>query len=101
MDRRQQANERFNRAIATKEELRARGMQHKVHTLWFGLGLSGVIGWSVVIPTLLGAAAGNWIDQHWPGQYSWTLMLLLAGLLLGCLSAWHWVRRSGRHIRQD
>ncbi|HNW91620.1 MAG TPA: AtpZ/AtpI family protein [bacterium] len=91
----------FVRTIAAKEALRARGMQHQVHILWFGLGLSGIVGWSVAIPALLGVAAGIWIDGRYPSQYSWTLMLLIGGVLLGCLNAWYWVQRIGRRIRQD
>jgi ATP synthase protein I len=38
----------------------------------------------VAIPTLLGAALGIWIDEHYPGSHSWTLALLAIGLGLGC-----------------
>ena len=40
--------------------------------VWFGLGMMGLIGWSIAIPTLLGAAAGLWLDQQYPGSRSWT-----------------------------
>jgi ATP synthase protein I len=69
--------------------------------LWFGLGVMGLIGWSVAIPTLLGAALGLWLDQHHPGKHSWTLALLVAGLCLGCLNAWHWVANEQQIIRDD
>ena len=42
--------------------------------------MMGLIGWSVAVPTLLGAALGLWLDQHHPGKHSWTLALLVAGL---------------------
>jgi F-type H+-transporting ATPase subunit beta len=35
--------------------------------VWFGLGMMGLIGWSVAVPTLLGAALGLWLDQRYPG----------------------------------
>jgi alternate F1F0 ATPase F1 subunit epsilon/predicted F0F1-ATPase subunit len=41
--------------------------------VWFGLGMMGLIGWSVAVPTLLGAALGIWLDKHYPGGRSWTL----------------------------
>ena len=62
--------------------------------VWSGLGMMGLIGWSVVVPTLLGAALGIWLDSHHPGNRSWTLALLMAGLVLGCLNAWHWVTQQ-------
>jgi len=43
------------------------------------LGHDGLIGWSVAIPTLLGAALGLWLDRHYPGRHAWTLALLVAG----------------------
>jgi len=69
--------------------------------VWFGLGMMGVIGWSVVVPTLLGAALGLWLDRHHEGTRSWTLMLLVAGLVLGCANAWHWISSEQEAIRQD
>jgi ATP synthase protein I len=49
----------------------------------------------VAIPTLIGVAIGIRIDQAWPSQFSWTLMLLIGGVMIGCLNAWYWVRKSG------
>ena len=40
-----------------------------------------------------------WLDSRYPGARSWTLALLVAGLALGFLNAWHWVAREGREIR--
>ena len=69
--------------------------------VWFGLGMMGLIGWSVVVPTLLGAAIGIWLDRHYPGGRSWTLALLVAGLALGCLNAWLWVAKEEKAMRND
>ena len=43
--------------------------------------MSGLIGWSVAVPTLLGAMLGLWLDRRHPGAHSWTLMLLVVGLV--------------------
>ena len=69
--------------------------------VWFGLGMMGLVGWSVVVPTLLGAALGLWLDTHYPGRHAWTLALLVAGLALGCLNAWHWVAKEDEAIRDE
>ena len=69
--------------------------------VWFGLGMMGLIGWSVVVPTLLGAAIGVWLDRHYPGGRSWTLALLVAGLALGCLNAWLWVAKEHKAMQDD
>ena len=67
----------------------------------FGLGMMGLIGWSVAIPTLLGAALGMWLDRHYPGKHAWTLALLVAGLSIGCLNAWHWVAKEDKAMRDE
>ena len=69
--------------------------------VWFGLGMMGLIGWSVVVPTLLGAALGIWLDNHHPGSHSWTLTLLIVGLVIGCLNAWHWVDKEDKEMREE
>ncbi len=71
--------------------------------IWSGLGMMGLIGWSVALPTLLGAALGLWLDQKYPDGRSWTLALLMAGLTIGCLNAWHWVTREDKamHAEQE
>ena len=69
--------------------------------VWFGLGMMGLIGWSVVVPTLLGAVLGIWLDKHYPGGRSWTLALLMAGLAIGCMNAWHWVAKEDQAMRDE
>jgi ATP synthase protein I len=71
------------------------------HGIWFGLGTMGMVGWSVAVPTLLGAALGLWLDGRHAGNRSWTLALLVAGLVLGCANAWHWVVKEHRAMQDD
>ena len=69
--------------------------------VWSGLGMMGLIGWSVAVPTLLGAGLGLWLDQRYPGGRSWTLALLMGGLAIGCLNAWHWVAREDQAMNDE
>jgi len=83
--------------IRSKEERRLKARREKDRGVWFGLGMFGMVGWSVAIPTLIGIVVGIWIDKTWSGPYSWTLMGMVLGLILGCINAWYWVKReSGR-----
>ncbi len=68
--------------------------------VWFGVGMMGLIGWSIVIPTLLGTALGVWLDERHPGKHAWTLALLVAGLLIGCLNAWRWVAKEDAAMQE-
>lgn len=78
-----------------------KAQRHVTQTVWSGLGMMGLVGWSVAVPTLLGAALGVWLDKHYPGSHSWTLMLLAIGLGLGCFNAWHWVAKEDREIHEQ
>ncbi len=90
----------FSREVGAKaaRKLRARNSHQGAS---FGLGMMGLIGWSVVVPTLLGTALGIWLDSHHPGRHSWTLMLLIIGLSIGCLNAWHWVDKEAKEMREN
>jgi len=83
--------------VGAKEARKVKARSEKDRGVWFGLGMFGLVGWSVAIPTLVGVAVGVWIDKTWPTRYSWTLMLLFVGVVLGCLNAWYWVKRESRH----
>jgi ATP synthase protein I len=83
--------------IGEKEQRKIKSRQEKDRGVWFGLGMFGLVGWAVAIPTLIGIALGVWIDKTVVTPYSWTLMGLFIGVILGCLNAWYWVNReSGR-----
>lgn len=82
-----------------KRKLRARRNASK--GVWRGLGMMGIVGWSVAIPTLLGIALGTWLDKDHAGSHSWTLALLVAGLVLGCANAAHWVAKEDKAMRDE
>ena len=69
--------------------------------VWTGLGMMGLIGWSVVVPTLAGAALGTWLDANHSAGHHWTLALLVGGLTLGCFNAWRWVAREDAAIHRE
>jgi ATP synthase protein I len=87
--------------VGSKAARKLKARRNAGQGVWFGLGMMGLIGWSVVIPTLLGTALGIWLDQHYPGRHAWTLVLLVAGLAIGCLNAWHWMVKEDREIRGE
>ena len=88
----------FSRQVGKKAARKLEAQQRVTRTVWSGLGMMGMIGWSVAVPTFLGAALGLWLDQRYPGEHSRTLMLLAIGLCLGCWNAWHWVAKEERDI---
>lgn len=81
------------RRIANQEERRLRARRNR-RPVWFGLGVFGLIGWSIAVPAVVGALFGLWVDRRWPGPISWALSLLLIGVVFGCFNAWRWVARE-------
>ncbi|MEZ5944776.1 MAG: AtpZ/AtpI family protein [Planctomycetaceae bacterium] len=86
----------IERQVAAKEARKLRAQAEKHQSIWFGLGMMGIVGWSIAVPALVGVMAGVWIDAHWPSRYSWALMLLILGICVGCLNAWNWIERERR-----
>ncbi|RMF27637.1 MAG: ATP synthase subunit [Cyanobacteria bacterium J083] len=85
----------FQQKISRKSDRKIKAKKEEKN-IWLGLGMFGMVGWSVAIPTLLGIAIGIWIDTHVTSKYSWTLMLLIVGVILGCLNAWYWISKESK-----
>lgn len=84
--------------VAKKEQRKLKARRER-HSIWYGLGMFGLVGWSIAIPTVIGIAIGVWIDKTWPSRYSCTLMCLFLGVVLGCWIAWHWVKQESQAER--
>ncbi|MBZ0091352.1 MAG: AtpZ/AtpI family protein [Sulfuricellaceae bacterium] len=91
----------FSHRVGERAARKLKAQRRVTQTVWSGLGMMGLVGWSVAMPTLLGVALGIWLDKHHPGGHSWTLMLLAIGLGLGCFNAWHWVAKEDREIHEQ
>ena len=91
----------FAGQVGEKAQRKLKARRNPSPGVWFGLGMMGLIGWSVVVPTLAGAALGIWLDNRHSGRHSWTLMLLIVGLAIGCLNAWHWVDKEDKEMREE
>lgn len=86
----------LRRQVGRRAERKLEARRQSRRSAWFGLGMFGLVGWSVTIPTLAGVALGLWLDRRFPGQASWTLTGLIIGVALGCLNAWFWVRQESK-----
>lgn len=92
-------NKSFEKVVGEKEERKLQA-QRDNKSVWSGLGLFGMIGWSIAVPTILGVALGLWLDKEYKQDFSWALSLLVAGLMLGCLIAWNWVQKENKEIHK-
>jgi len=88
------STDRFLEGVAASEARMLRRKRQGTPSIWRTVGLMGLIGWSVVLPMLVGIAIGTWIDHKWPTRFSFTLMLLVAGLAAGCWNAWKRIKEE-------
>ena len=89
----------LGRKISREEERKQRSRaEKKEKSVWFGLGMFGLVGWAVTVPTVISIAIGVWIDKTWKTAYSFTLMFLFIGIVIGCLNAWFWIQRERKNV---
>ncbi len=82
--------------VDEKAGRRIRARREGDRSVWFGIGMFGMVGWTVALTTLIGVFIGIWMDRTWPGTISWTLTMFALGLVVGCMNAWYWVSRESR-----
>lgn len=91
----------FSKQVGEMEKLKLESQKEEKQSVWSGLGMFGMVGWSVAVPTLLGVALGVWLDKIYPVSFSWTLTFLVTGLFAGCLIAWHWVSKEHKEMHKN
>lgn len=87
--------DRLDKKVKQHRLRRERRLRDEERSIGEDLAQIGVLGLTIVAPTLLGIYGGHWLDQHVPGpsRLFWTLGLLVAGLALGCRLAWKRITR--------
>ncbi|MFW6286483.1 MAG: AtpZ/AtpI family protein [Candidatus Sumerlaeota bacterium] len=93
--------EAFSSEAERKQRRKITGRREKGKSPWFWFGMMGTVGWSVAIPAVVGTLIGVWIDKRFGGTKSWALMGLAAGMTLGILVAWGWVKQSSEIDKND
>ena len=101
MDSKNNDHEKFTEEVGKSEQRKINARKRRSEDVWFGLGMFGLVGWAVSVPTLIGLAIGIWIDSKWKSPISWTLIFLFIGVVLGCLNAWYWVSRERQSIEKE
>ncbi len=91
----------FSKQVGEKAQRKIKALGNDKKGVWFGLGMMGIVGWSIVVPTFFGAFLGIWFDGFWPETFSWTLTGLILGLLAGCFIAWTWLKKENKEINRN
>jgi ATP synthase protein I len=81
----------MHQSVVRTGERRERWRRDEPRALMVALSVTG-IGWTIVVPTVLGFIVGRWLDQRLHTGIVLAAGLGTLGLALGCVSAWRWVR---------
>jgi ATP synthase protein I len=79
-------------SIRTRGERHRRWLREGEPSLGRHLAQVGVLGWTIVVPALIGILIGQWLDRRFGTGIFWTGPLLMVGVALGCWSAWKWMQ---------
>lgn len=58
------------------------------------LGQLGILGWTIVVPTLIGVFVGRWLDRIFDTGIFFSAPLIMIGAAIGFWSAWKWMQRE-------
>jgi ATP synthase protein I len=82
--------EAARRAAEREEEIR----RNPEPSLGARLGQIGILGWTIVLPALMGLALGRWLDQKFASGVFYSAPLVMLGAGLGLWLAWRWMSRQ-------
>jgi len=71
---------------------RLKRRERSAESFWRSLSVLGTVGWSITLPALAGVWLGRRLDMSFDTGVRFTLMLMVAGVMLGSAVAWRVVR---------
>jgi len=86
--------EKLDESVRLRRERQERWRLHGERPIGKNLAMIGVLGWIIVVPTLIGIFTGRWLDSQLGTGIFWTGSLLFVGLAAGCYLAWGRVHRE-------
>ena len=79
-----------------KSQRRERARRRGTDNVWSWMGMFGLVGWTVAVPTLLGLALGVVVDNRVESSVSLTITFLVVGVAIGAATAWYWIRQESQ-----
>ena len=76
------------RAAVRRDSARLARREKGHRSFWQSLGVLGMVGWPIAIGSVGGSLLGRLLDVRFQTGVRYTLMLMTAGVLLGCFAAW-------------
>lgn len=63
-------------------------------SFWSVVGMTGTIGWSIMLPTAAGVLLGRWLDGRLESGNVFMMFFMLVGLAAGCIVAWRMIKEK-------
>ncbi|MEQ9410309.1 MAG: hypothetical protein RIK87_21410 [Fuerstiella sp.] len=82
------------RAAVHRDSSRLARREQGHRSFWRSLSVLGMVGWPIALGSVGGAILGHFMDNRWAAGVRYTLMLMTAGVLLGCFVAWKTVTQK-------
>ncbi|AJX34011.1 putative F0F1-ATPase subunit [Burkholderia oklahomensis] len=95
------AADRVEQAARTAARRAARGVRDPEPSLGRRLAQIGVLGWTILAPTLAALALGRWLDRVFASRVFFSAPLLMLGAALGFWLAWRWMKDQQDGDRDD
>ncbi|MGH2342329.1 AtpZ/AtpI family protein [Segnochrobactraceae bacterium EtOH-i3] len=86
--------DRLEGAARTAAERERDGRKVPEPSLGSRLGQIGILGWTIVVPVLLGTFLGRQLDLWLGTGIQFAAAFILLGAAFGLWSAWRWMHRS-------
>ncbi|MFO7955971.1 MAG: AtpZ/AtpI family protein [Candidatus Brocadiia bacterium] len=83
--------EEFLTEVERRRRRHERNVEEEDESFWSTVGMMGTVGWSVALPTAVGALLGRWLDGVLDSGHVFVVFFMLVGLGLGCFIAWRQV----------
>ncbi|BCG04831.1 hypothetical protein PPGU19_093990 (plasmid) [Paraburkholderia sp. PGU19] len=90
------ADDRVANAARRAANRDAMGREDREPSLAARLGQIGILGWTIVLPTLVCLALGRWLDRLMGTRVFFSAPLLMIGAAIGLWAAWKWMHRQQR-----
>lgn len=76
------------RAAIRRDGARINRREQGHRSFWRSVSLIGMVGWPIALGTVGGSMLGRYLDARFDTGVRFTLMLLMAGLLVSCWTVW-------------
>ena len=82
------------RAAVRRDRSRLARREQGNRSFWRSLSVLGMVGWPIVLGAIGGVWLGRYLDTRFDSGIRFSLMLMMAGVLLGSFVAWKTVTQK-------